>query len=298
MEIATPESASPIFPALSAFSDYREYLRAFYNYKRKLHGRDRRPYTYAMFSAAADIKSPNYLKLIIEGQRNLSEDMISRFARALQLSKAETAEFRALVLFNQESDPQRRNQHLKELADLRVQAQLSEGKIDAHTWEKIPNWIYWVLQAMIDQRDVEFEPAKLQSLINRPVSLNEISAAVEKVLASGEVALDPETRKPRRLRHLIESPAAVPVALVRKLQAELLYIGLESLFRDEIRERESGALTLALTDEEFEQIRFELRQFRKRIHREYAAKRETSKGDRVYQLNIQFFSVTKSAPKC
>ena len=54
-----------------------------------------------IFSAAADIKSPNYLKMIIEGKRNLSEDMISKFAKACSLNKSQGDEFKLLVLFNQ-----------------------------------------------------------------------------------------------------------------------------------------------------------------------------------------------------
>jgi uncharacterized protein (TIGR02147 family) len=86
----------------------------------------------------------------------------------------------------------------------------------------------------------------------------------------------------------------VPVALVRKLQAELIYLGLESLFQDAPQEREFGAMTVSLTESEFEQLKFELRQFRKRWTKDIAVARSQSKGDRVFQLNIQLFPVTKS----
>ena len=79
---------------------------------------------------------------------------------------------------------------------------------------------------------------------------------------------------------------------MRKLQAELIYLGMESLFQDNPQEREFGAFTMALTKEEFEQVKFEVRQLRKRLYAEYSVKREQSKGDRVYQLNFQLFPVT------
>ena len=85
----------------------------------------------------------------------------------------------------------------------------------------------------------------------------------------------------------------VPAALIRKLQAELIYLRMESLFQDEPQDREFGAFTMALTKEEFEHIKFEVRQLRKRLYKDYSVKRENSKGERVYQLNFQLFPVTK-----
>lgn len=284
-------------PALSSYTDYRQFLRDFYLYKRACHRHDLRPYTYAMFSAAANIKSPNYLKLIIDGRRNLSEPMMGRFAKALQLNKEETEELRALVRYNQETEPIKRNQFLKALSDLRVRRQIQNGGIDTKTWDKIPNWIAWVLQAMVEQKGLQFDPVRLQNVFCSRVSTADIEAALSKLLESGELSRDPQTLQAKRERKLIESPENVPIEMVRKLQAELIYLGLESLFRDEAPEREFGALTLALTEEEFEQIRFELRQLRKRLNRDIAAKRESGPGERVYQLNIQFFPMTRDISK-
>jgi hypothetical protein len=62
-------------PKLGAYTDYRIFLRDFYEFKRAQTKSSLRPYSYATFAASADIKSPNYLKLIIDGQRNLSREM-------------------------------------------------------------------------------------------------------------------------------------------------------------------------------------------------------------------------------
>ena len=153
----------PEKPVLASYTEFRKYLRDFYNYKRTMGTNSLRPYSYGTFSAAADIKSPNYLKLIIEGQRNLSPRMMDKFAKALQLNKEESYEFRALVEYGQAKDPLERNQALKHLARLRVRRQLREGEIDSKTWDKVSNWVAWVLYNMVDQEGVEFTPQKIQS---------------------------------------------------------------------------------------------------------------------------------------
>ena len=102
-----PENSttSGAMPALADYMDYRLFLADFYHAKKALTRTAIRPYSYALFSAAADIKSPNYLKMIIEGKRNLSLDMVSKFAKACSFNKAQTDEFRLLVVFNQSEDP-------------------------------------------------------------------------------------------------------------------------------------------------------------------------------------------------
>ena len=280
-------------PNVVNYLDFRRFLLDYYQYRREISKNDIRPYSYAVFSAAANIKSPNYLKLIIEGRRNLSPDMIGKFAKAMGLTKDHTDEFRLLVLYGQASDPAERNMHLKELNEKRVDSKLKSGEIDQKTWEKIPSWITWILYSLVDQKDVSFEPERLRETLRNKASADELQAAVQSLIQAGELAKDPQTGEIKKARALMESAEDVPVALVRKLQAELMYLGLESLFQDAPTEREFGSATLALTKQEFEELRFQLRKIRKEAQKNIGVKRLTTKGDRVYQLNLQLFPITK-----
>ena len=295
----------PEVPPLGAYTDFRQYLKDVYEYRRQTESTGLRAYSYSAFSAAADIKSPNYLKLIIEGRRNLSDDMIGRFARALRLQRNENDEFRALVRYGQATEPIERNQYLKELADIRARRAFASGEISPQAWEKVPSWMGWVLYAMTDQKSVSFDPDELYRLMRAKTSPEDVRGELKRLLANGD--LKQEVAEPNfaesapgvvtitKGRDLIESPQELPVEMIRKLQAELIYLGIESLFRDSPKEREFGAMTIAMTQPEFEQVRFELRQMRKRIQKDLKVKRETTQGERVYQMNIQLFPVTDKA---
>ncbi|WP_373998470.1 TIGR02147 family protein [Bdellovibrio bacteriovorus] len=290
-EIST---ASVIAPVLSDYMNYRQFLADFYQFKRKSSKGSLRAYNYAVFSAAANIKSPNYLKMIIEGKRNLSDDMIGKFGKALSFMKDQTEEFRLLVHFTQATDPAERNMYLKKLSEHRVAGKLKSGEIDRKTWEKVPNWVAWIIYAMVDQEGVSFDTSALKALLRGKASEDEIEAALNTLLASGELRRDEVTGELKKNRSLIESPEEIPVALVRKLQSQLMYLGLESLYQDQPTEREFGTLTLSLTKTEFEEIKFKLRQMRKALHKDNSIARMKQKGERVYQLNIQLFPVTNA----
>ncbi|MGZ3691980.1 MAG: TIGR02147 family protein [Pseudobdellovibrio sp.] len=283
-------------PVLSEYMDYRLFLADFYHAKKSLTRLSIRPYSYAIFSAAADIKSPNYLKMIIEAKRNLSLDMVSKFARACSFNKAQTDEFRLLVIFNQAEDPADRNYALKQLSEYRVDQKLKQGELDRKVFEKVPNWIGWIIYALVDQAGVAFEPAQLKDLLRGKASETEITEALENLLKSGELVRDPVTKQISKGKPS-DAPEEIPPALVRKLQMQLMYLGLESLYQDSATEREFGALTLSLTEKEFEEIKFKLRQMRKSLHKENAVSRVNTKGDRVYQLNLQLFPVSNISKK-
>lgn len=282
-------------PALSDYLDYRLFLQDFYHYKKELTKNDLRPYSYQLFSAAANIKSPNYLKMIIEGQRNLSDDMILKFAKALSLNKEQTEEFLHLVKLNQAEDTTERNVYLKKLSEVRINQKLKSGEIDRRIWEKIPNWVAWVIYAMIDQEGVSFDIQSLKALLRNKASDQEIESALNSLISSGEIRKDPVTGEMKRSHNLMDSAEEIPVALVRKLQMQLMYIGLESLYQEAPQEREFGTLTLSLTKEEFEETKFKLRQLRKTLNKDNAIARKEKKGERIYQINIQLFPVTDVA---
>lgn len=289
-------NTSTLFPVLSEYMDYRLFLADFYRAKKAQTRLSIRPYSYAIFSAAADIKSPNYLKMIIENKRNLSLDMIVKFAKACGLNKAQTDEFRLLVLFNQADDPADRNYALKLLSEYRVEQKLKQGEFDRKVFEKVPNWIGWIIYALVDQEGVTFEINQLKDLLRGKASETEISEALENLLKSGELARDPATNKISKGKPT-EAPEEIPAALVRKLQMQLMYLGLESLYQDSAAEREFGSLTLSLTEKEFEEIKFKLRQMRKSLHKDNSIARMSSKGERVYQLNLQLFPVSNASKK-
>jgi uncharacterized protein (TIGR02147 family) len=286
-------SLLPQGPQVSEYLDYRQYLQDFYLYKRSQTQNQLRPYTYSVFAAAADIKSPNYLKMIIEGKRNLSEDMIAKFARALSLNKARANEFKLLVLFNQATDPSERNMLLKELSEVRVETKIKSGEIDQKSWDKLPSWVAWVVYAMIDQDGVSFKTEELKTMLRGKARADEIEQAIQSLINSGEVTKD-EQGKLKKARQITDHAEDIPVALIRKLQAQLMLLGLESIYEDNPTEREFGTLTMALTKSEFEEIRFKLRQMRKQLHKDNSIARMSAPGERVYQLNLQLFPVTNA----
>lgn len=285
--------AQPTRPDLSIYTDFRQYLKDFYEYKVQQHKDSFSSYTYKTFSAAADIKSPNYLKLIIEGERNLSAPTIKKFARALALDKQETEEFTLLVEYGQATDPLEKNRHLRRLSEFRMKKRVRSGEMRAEALENSPNWAAWVLYAMADQKNVDFAIDSLRERLQGLIKEDQLRKALEQLFRNGSLVRDEATGEVRKGVVAAPSQDEIPPELIRKLQAELIYLGMESLLYGKPQDREFGSLTVCLTEAEFEKLKFELRHLRKRILKDTLVAREREKGDRVFQLNIQLFPITK-----
>ena len=91
-------------PSVYEYVDYRAYLRAFYEAEKA----QRAAFSYRYFARRAGLASPNFLKLVIEGKRNLGKESVLAFATALDLNAEETEFFNDLVAFAQGGPHERR----------------------------------------------------------------------------------------------------------------------------------------------------------------------------------------------
>lgn len=102
--VGYPESVSDTPPEVFRYLDYRAYLRDFYEHKKA----GPRSFSYRAFSRRAGLKSPNYLKLVMDGDRNLTASMAGNFADGCGLTGESKAYFIDLVAFNQaQTGPER-----------------------------------------------------------------------------------------------------------------------------------------------------------------------------------------------
>lgn len=293
LERTPPETKSLSFkveaPSLSMYLNYREYLQDFLTFKQKQKIGFRK-YSYSDFAAAADLKSPQYLKLVIEQKRNLSDDGIEKFAKALGLNKKETEHFLTLVKYNQATEPKTRYHYLQKLSELRA---------DNASDLKSPHWLKVILYSICDGIGGTFSIADFKKLLSDRCKLQDLKKCLDEMVAENALQLIQGSSEDLNLYQ--KTPGLntlsndIPISIIKQIQADLLFLGLESLFIDDAKERDLGSFSIALTRKEFEDVKFEMRKFRKSLLKDLLMKREKSPGDRVYQVQFQIFPVTEKA---
>lgn len=162
------------------YQQYRDYLRDYYlEQKRQGTGM-----TYSRFSVAAGIRSPNYLKVVIDGQKNLTAENIVRFAKALGLKEHESDYFEALVHFNQSKTPMQRDFFEERL--IRVRSRYSrhgsrERLLSEYEFEALTDWKHHAVMVLTNIRGFEEKLSWIRERLFHIASEQEIASILERL---------------------------------------------------------------------------------------------------------------------
>jgi uncharacterized protein (TIGR02147 family) len=249
------------------------------------------------FSVQLGLTTPNYLKLVLEGKRNISEKLARKISRHLGLSYLETKEFIQLVAFTQASKLGDRQKFLADLVETRaVDALNAEQKRKPEGSPQptpLPNWISWMIYAAMDLEDSHFEADYFYKLLQGKASIKDIASAMKDLIEIGSI-VEPQPGEFRKNPLAFTSQKLAP-EFVQGLQASLTQISIEKLFELPPEEREINNLTLALTQKEFEDLKLLLRKTRKQILLNHQIQRAQTKADTLYQVSFHLFPIAKSA---
>lgn len=267
----------PIF----SYLDFREYLRE------KLQDlKTSRWYSERAFANRAGFSSPSYVKMVLDGKRNLSAEGALKIAKALNLKKSETKFFQILVQFTQSKKSEERTAHLKTIMEFKKFLEIRP--LEPYQFEYFSNWrivalrealtsSFWqkqtpqVLAEALDWK----EPDVLEAL-NLLLKLDLIKAAP----GGGYKATDRPVQTPKEMQSLV----------VRNYHRQMLELATSSLDSVAITERDVGALTIPLSEESYLEVKEKVAALRREINAKYSNQAEARS---IYQLNFQLFPLLK-----
>ncbi|NLD37291.1 MAG: TIGR02147 family protein [Desulfatiglans sp.] len=91
--------------------------------------------------------SPNFLKLIIDGKRNLSNEGTGKVAKGFEFKKQEREYFENLVFMNQASSHDDKDYYYKKM--MTVNGYLKSHKIDKAGYAYFSKWYYPVIDQKV-----------------------------------------------------------------------------------------------------------------------------------------------------
>lgn len=273
-------------PSIYGYTNYREYLAAFYEAKKN----SRRGYSYRQFSQQAGFTSPNYLKLVIDGQRNLSPQSVEQFIDALNLSAPMAAYFRCLVSLNQAEDDEEKTELFQKLMRLTPAARRYELEADA--MEYIQNWIYPVLREMVQNGEFRDDPYWIERRLNGRSDIREITNALNFLRTRGFIHKDAQGKYQVKDDVVISSDEVRSLA-VRTYHRRALEQAITMLEDLPMTQREYGALIFQLPESSLPELKQKLKEFRKDLHQWALDKAKEDPDSVVIQCNFQMYPQSK-----
>jgi uncharacterized protein (TIGR02147 family) len=277
-----PRSKSPVEVSVFDFLDYRAYLRAYYDAAKKRAA----GFSFRAFSERAGLRSPNFLKLVIDGDRNLGQESIAKFADALGLQGEERGFFADLVAFAQAEDSVEKNRVFERLAASRRFR--TARRIDSMVHEYLSHWYHPVIRELVARADFRDEPRWIAEILRPTITPKQAAHSLELLLELGLVV------RKQAGGYGLGEPTLTTEHVVSSLGAanfhkQMLERAASSIDTVPASLRDLAALTVCVTPTVAAEVKRRIHQFRESIT-ELCDTQGT--GEIVYQLGVQWFPLS------
>ena len=266
------------------YLDYRAFLRDFYS-ARKTKGRG---FSYRSFSRKAGLKSPNYLKLVIDAERNLSAEMAGRFAEACNLGEDEARYFADLVAFNQATTLAERNKHYGRLTG--YQRYRQAHKLDLAHAAYYSAWYMPAIRELAARSDFRDDPAWIAEQLVPPISTLEAERSLQILIELGMLAQD-SSGKLRQADVLLSTGAETRGLHIAAYHRGMMQRAMESIDLVAASERDISSLTICLGANGLRSFKERVQRFRRELLELSALEDDPQQ---VVQMNFQLFPLSKS----
>ncbi|OIP38686.1 MAG: hypothetical protein AUK47_11490 [Deltaproteobacteria bacterium CG2_30_63_29] len=269
-------------PDIYEYLNYRKYLEDYYEAAKTQNP----AFSYRYFSRRAGYSSPNFLKLIIKGERNLGDESIPRFAKALGLKGDERRFFRNLVDFEQAKTAEDKNTAYEKVA---ASTRFRQARrIDHDLFSYLSNWYYPAIREMSARADFHDDPVWIAGELLPAITPEEAARALE-VLFDLQLLVRGEEGRIHRGDPSLTTGHEVQALAVGNYHRQMLNQASTSISRIPSQQRDISALTVCIDGATRREVKDRIHDFRERLL-DLCDRVEIP--NRVYQLNIQFFPLT------
>ncbi|MBF0106522.1 MAG: TIGR02147 family protein [Deltaproteobacteria bacterium] len=266
-------------PVIFEYTDYRKFLRDLYEYKKET-----TPFfSYRYFSKMAGFTSPNYFKLIMDGDRNLSGGAINKFIKALKLNIKEARFFRLLVMMNQADTAEERDFYTRQILKGRVYKTLKP--LTQAQYDYYSNWYLIPMRELVGRSDFKIDPKWIARQFTPELSEAQVKDGIKTLLKLGLVE-ETANGSLTQTDFAITTGEDVASQAVVNYHRHMIQMGAEALDRFEAKDRDISSLTMGVGRETFKKIKAMVHEFRKEI---IAVVKEDKNIDDIVQVNFQVF---------
>ena len=269
-------------PDIFEFDDFRAYLRGYYAYRKQLG----RGFSLRTFSRQAALTSSNYLKLVMDGDRNLSGAMAERFAKACGLRGPAAEFFCELVAYGQAETAAERERAYRRLSSFRRFRDIYP--LDRAHEAYHSQWFIPAVRELAARPDFRADPKWIGRKLLPPISTRQATQALE-VLRELKLLVEDEHGALRQAHPLLETSDRPLGHHVVKFHRTMMERAAEAIDRVPREQREIASLTLCLSGAQLGALKQHLERMRRELLQEYVSGPDAT---RVVQLNFQMFPLS------
>jgi uncharacterized protein (TIGR02147 family) len=269
------------------FIDYRKFLEYHYQEKKKRNAK----FSYRYFAMRAGISSPSFLKMVIDGKRNLTSGMIEKFYKALELGPKECKYFSNLIHFNQAKTAREKQEFY--LALRTMGNQIQEEILRVHQYDYFDRWYTPILRELICLGDFQENYELLAKYVEPAITAGEARTAVELMFKLGLIKRNEAGHYSQTKKAVLADDTVISMA-IRTYQENALDHAKLAMHGLEKKARHISTMTLGVSLSSYAAMVEEIQAFKDRIK---ALVHKDEDSSRVYQFTLALFPVSKDTSR-
>lgn len=270
-------------PSVYEYVDYRKFLEDHYKARKRQDAK----YSFRFFARRAGLSSSNFLKLVMDGKRNLGATTIEKFVAALKLDPDEASFFADLVAFDQAETVAERNRAFERVAANRRfrRARRLEGPL----FRYLSRWYYPAVRELAGRRDFKEDPAWIAQQLRPRITVRQARSAMRTLQELGLLVANESGRLVRGDTSLTtgHEVRSVVIPAYHRQMIERAADALETVTPEE---RDVSALTVCIKASSVAELKHRIHRFREEMLDRCDREEEP---EQVYQLCVQLFPLSK-----
>lgn len=264
------------------YDNYRLYLRDVYVSAKNRSAK----FSFRHFSRIAGFQSPNFLKLVMDGKRNLTPSSIEKISKALKLKKDEALFFHHLVLLNQATTSEEKKFHAEKLLRSKDFKKIYPLKTSEYNY--YAHWYYVPIRELVSLKGFKDDPEWIARQLTPAITPLEAQKALIELEKLGLIKRDFQGNLTQTDQN-VETPNEVISPLIKMYHKEMLQKAGDSIDQIQREKRDISAVTITLDEEGVQKIKELIQNLRKEIINMSSYQQDSAC---VYQLGFQFFPLT------
>ena len=269
-------------PNVRKYTCYRKFLKDFCEYKRA----SRPSFSVRRFSELAGIKSPNSLQMVIQGKRNMSEDLAASVARAMGLLGAERTYFVALIRSSNAKSPEQKEDANRGL--LRAVKRLVARNVSSAQAQVLSCWQHPVVRELAFLPDFEARGEWISKKLRGLISPRQAEESLALLVNAGFLEKTADNRIEVR-DPVVDTGDNFDFARVLQMHQQNLKVWQEMLGALSMDERELGLLNIPISSDKIPEFKERIRAFQDEIIGWLSSEQSP---DRVVQLGVYLMPIS------
>jgi uncharacterized protein (TIGR02147 family) len=265
--------------------DLSAYLAAYYTWKKSAS----RAFSYRAFSKKIGVKSPNHLKRVIDGERNLTDDMARTYARALGLRGEAATYFCDLARFCRAKSSSAKEEAWR--AMMHSAQYRAAHAADVRFAKYCAHWYLPAIRELAGCPGFQPQPTWIAQHLLPPISRQEAADAIDTLVGLGLLVRN--EGEVQRGDAMVTTGAETRGLHIRQYHRSMLERAAEAMELIDGSERDISSVTLCVAARRMPELKAEIQAFRKRLMQ---LAEDDPAPDSVVQFNVQLFPLSRKLP--